>query len=206
MLNLNQLRVLAAVARHGSVTGAARELHYSQPSVSHHLARLEEATGATLLQRVGRGIRLTPEGELLAGRAREILGRVEGATAELAAQVGLRAGRVRLAANQSVLSTIVPAAAAALADAGLELSDIDVVKTHNPFAVNDLWFAQQTGFALERMNPYGCSLVYGHPQGPTGMRGIVELVEALRREGGGVGVFTGCAAGDTGAALVLRVD
>ena len=62
MLNLNQLRVLAAVARHGSVTGAARELHYSQPSVSHHLARLEEATGATLLQRVGRGIRLTPEG------------------------------------------------------------------------------------------------------------------------------------------------
>jgi DNA-binding transcriptional LysR family regulator len=127
VLNLNQLRVLAAVARHGSVTAAARELHYSQPSVSHHLARLEEATGATLLQRVGRGIRLTPEGELLAGRAREILGRVEGATAELAAQVGLRAGRVRLAANQSVLSTIVPAAAAALADAhpGLELSLLD---------------------------------------------------------------------------------
>ena len=127
MLNLNQLRVLAAVARHGTVTVAARELHYSQPSVSHHLARLEEATGATLLQRVGRGIRLTPEGELLAGRAREILGRVEGATAELAAQVGLRAGRVRLASNQSVLSTIVPAAAAALADAhpGLELSLVD---------------------------------------------------------------------------------
>jgi acetyl-CoA C-acetyltransferase len=56
------------------------------------------------------------------------------------------------------------------------------------------------------MNPFGCSLVYGHPQAPTGMRGIVELVEALRRQGGGVGVFTGCAAGDTGAALVLRVD
>jgi len=98
------------------------------------------------------------------------------------------------------------AAQNALRDAGLAWGDVAIVNTHNPFAVNDLWFAQQTGFALERMNPYGCSLVYGHPQGPTGMRGIVELVEALRREGGGVGVFTGCAAGDTGAALVLRVD
>ena len=85
---------------------AARELHYSQPSVSHHLARLEAATGAKLIQRVGRGIRLTPEGELLAQRAAEIIGRVDAAAAELAAQVGLRAGRVRLAGFQSVLSTI----------------------------------------------------------------------------------------------------
>ena len=98
------------------------------------------------------------------------------------------------------------AAVNALNDAGLAWRDVAIVNTHNPFAINDLWFAQQTGFALEKMNPFGCSLVYGHPQAPTGMRGIVELVEALRREGGGVGVFTGCAAGDTGAALVLRVD
>ena len=66
MLNLVHLKVLAAVARHGSVTETARELHYSQPSVSHHLSRLESATGVKLVQRVGRGIRLTPEGELLA--------------------------------------------------------------------------------------------------------------------------------------------
>jgi acetyl-CoA C-acetyltransferase len=98
------------------------------------------------------------------------------------------------------------AAQNALQAAGLTWDEIAIVNTHNPFTVNDLWFAQQTGFALERMNPFGCSLVYGHPQAPTGMRGIVELVEALRRQGGGVGVFTGCAAGDTGAALVLRVD
>ncbi|MGZ5236052.1 MAG: thiolase family protein [Caldimonas sp.] len=98
------------------------------------------------------------------------------------------------------------AALNALADAGLSWSDVAIVNTHNPFAVNDLWFAQQTGFAPEKMNRFGCSLVYGHPQAPTGMRGIVELVEALRHAGGGVGVFTGCAAGDTGAALVLRVD
>src|SRR5688572_9549607 len=115
MLTLVHLRVLAAVARHGSVTEAARQLHYSQPSVSHHLSRLEAATGVRLVQRVGRGIRLTPEGMLLAGRAAEIVGRVDAAANELAAQVGLQAGRVRLAANASTLATIVPRAAAALA-------------------------------------------------------------------------------------------
>src|SRR5688572_24194539 len=122
------LKVLAAVARTGSVTEAAKELHYSQPSVSHHLARLEAATGAKLIQHVGRGIRLTPEGQLLANRASEILGRVESASNELAAQVGLQAGRVRLAGFQSALSTLVPKAAAALArkHPGIELSLVDV--------------------------------------------------------------------------------
>ena len=81
-----------------------------------------------------------------------------------------------------------------------------LVQTHNPFAVNDLWFSQRTGFPLERMNPYGCSLIYGHPQGPTGLRGIVELAYALRAQGGGIGLFAGCAAGDTGAAVVVRVE
>jgi DNA-binding transcriptional LysR family regulator len=127
MLNLTQLKVLAAVARHGSVTEAAKELHYSQSSVSHHLARLEAATGAKLIQRVGRGIRLSPEGEQLAGRAAEILGRLNAASVELAARVGLRAGRVRLAGFQTVLSTLVPKAAAELSRAypGIELNLVD---------------------------------------------------------------------------------
>lgn len=124
MLSLVHLKVLAAVARHGSVTEAAKQLHYSQPSVSHHLSRLEAATGVRLVQRIGRGIRLTPEGRLLANRAAEIVGRVDAAAIELATQVDLRAGRVRLAANASTLSTIVPTAATALATAhpGLQLS------------------------------------------------------------------------------------
>ena len=98
------------------------------------------------------------------------------------------------------------AALLALHQAEVRLEDVRFVVSHNPFAVNDLWFAQQTGFPLERMNPYGCSLIYGHPQGPTGLRGIVELVHALREAGGGIGLFTGCAAGDTGAAMLLRLD
>ena len=75
MLDVTRLRVLVAVARHGSVTAAARELNYAQPSVSHHLARLEAETGVRLIQRAGRGIRLTDAGRLLADRAAEILGR-----------------------------------------------------------------------------------------------------------------------------------
>jgi acetyl-CoA acetyltransferase len=100
----------------------------------------------------------------------------------------------------------VPAAQVALEDAGLSIGDVDVIKTHNPFAVNDLWFARETGADLDAMNPYGCSLIYGHPQGPTGARGVVELIWALRERGGGRGLFTGCAAGDTGAALVIEVS
>lgn len=99
----------------------------------------------------------------------------------------------------------VPAARKALGDAGLSFGDVHIVKTHNPFAVNDLYFARETGVDAGAMNPYGCSLVYGHPQAPTGTRAIAELIEALRRRGGGIGLFTGCAAGDTGAAVVLEV-
>jgi acetyl-CoA C-acetyltransferase len=100
----------------------------------------------------------------------------------------------------------VPAALAALAACGLGLDDVHAVTTHNPFTVSDLWFARETGWPVERMNELGSSLVYGHPQGPTGLRAIVELMATLTARGGGVGLFTGCAAGDTGGALVLRVD
>jgi molybdate transport repressor ModE-like protein len=115
MLDVTRLRVLAAVARHGSVTAAARALRYAQPSVSHHLARLEAETGSRLVQRVGRGIRLTEAGRMLAQRAEEILGRLDAAETDLAAYSGLRAGRVRLAAFPSALGTFVPVAAAAMA-------------------------------------------------------------------------------------------
>ena len=114
MLDVTRLRVLVAVARHGSVTAAARALNYAQPSVSHHLSRLEAETGIKLIQRAGRGIRLTDAGRLLAERGAEVIGRLDAAENELAAYTGLRAGRLRLAAFPSALGTIVPAAAAML--------------------------------------------------------------------------------------------
>jgi DNA-binding transcriptional LysR family regulator len=106
--------VLVAVARHGSVTAAAHALNYAQPSVSHHLARLEAETGTKLVQRAGRGIRLTDAGRLLAERAAEVIGRLDAAENELAVYSGLRTGRLRLAAFPSALGTIVPSAAAML--------------------------------------------------------------------------------------------
>ncbi len=134
MLDVNRLRVIDAVARHGSVTAAARELHYSQPSVTHHLSRLEAETGARLLQRVGRGIRLTAAGRLLADRAAEIIGRIDDADAELSAHVGLTAGRVRLAGYPSAIGSLVPRAVAGLArrHPGLQVSLTD---THPPGAI-----------------------------------------------------------------------
>ncbi|HIF60940.1 MAG TPA: thiolase family protein [Rhodospirillales bacterium] len=99
----------------------------------------------------------------------------------------------------------VPAAQRALVSAGLSFDDLDAVKTHNPFAVNDVYFIKQTGYDSKKMNNYGCTLIWGHPQGPMGVRGIIELIEELVIRGGGIGLFTGCAAGDTGMSVVIEV-
>jgi acetyl-CoA acetyltransferase len=98
-----------------------------------------------------------------------------------------------------------PAAQRALAAAGLKVDDVDALKTHNPFAVNDIALARAIGFPWERMNHFGSSIIWGHPQAPTGLRGVIELIEELALRGGGIGLFTGCAAGDTGLATVIRV-
>jgi acetyl-CoA acetyltransferase len=89
---------------------------------------------------------------------------------------------------------------------GLSLDDMAVVKNHNPFAVNDAIFAKVFSHDWQRMNTTGCSLVWGHPQGPTLTRSLIEgLEEAVDLGGGRVLVF-GCAAGDVGIAAVLRVS
>jgi acetyl-CoA acetyltransferase family protein len=99
----------------------------------------------------------------------------------------------------------IDAAQRALEHAGVTLKDIKAIKTHNPFAINDVAFAKATGVDVMSMNNYGSSLVWGHPQGPTGTRAVIELIEELSMLGGGYGLFTGCAAGDTAMALVVRV-
>jgi acetyl-CoA acetyltransferase len=100
----------------------------------------------------------------------------------------------------------VPAARRALDQAERRVDDMAAIKSHNPFAVNDIVFARETGADLMRMNNHGCSLIWGHPQGPTGLRAIIELVEELVDRGGGYGLFQGCAAGDTAMAVVLEVS
>ena len=99
----------------------------------------------------------------------------------------------------------IPASRRALEQAGISIRDVKAIKSHNPFAVNDIIFAKEMGIDVMRMNNYGCSLIWGHPQGPTGLRAIIELIEELVLEGGGYGLFHGCAAGDSAMAVVLRV-
>ncbi len=103
-------------------------------------------------------------------------------------------------------SAPVPAARRALQAAGISISDITAIKSHNPFVVNDIIFAREMGVDVLTMNNYGCSLIWGHPQGPTGMRAIMELIEELVIHGGGYGLFQGCAAGDTAMAVVVKVS
>jgi len=100
----------------------------------------------------------------------------------------------------------IAAAARALELAGLGIDDMAVLKSHNPFAVNDIAFARAFGIDWRRMNNFGCSLVWGHPQGPTGLRSVIEMIEELEIAGGGHGLFQGCAAGDSAMAVVLRVS
>ena len=169
--------MLVAVARYGSVTAAARALNYAQPSISHHIARLESETGARLLQRAGRGVRLTEAGKLLAERAEEIIGRLDAAEAELAAHVGLREGRVRLAAFPSALGTIVPAAASRL-EAETPGMDLMLTEAEPPEALRML-----------RAGYVDVALVFQHYQqdidpsppsaGDEGMRGRLILEEAV---------------------------
>ncbi len=111
-----------------------------------------------------------------------------------------RAQKARMAA------AVTPAAQMALKNAGIEVKDLAAVKTHNPFSINDIIMCRLMKVPEEILNNYGSSLVFGHPQGPTGARCMVELIEELVKKGGGYGLFAGCAAGDTGAAVVIKVN
>jgi len=107
--------------------------------------------------------------------------------------------------NGYMPEAVIPSTQAALKNAGLDISQIDAFKSHNPFAANDLVFAKLMGVDLTKMNNYGCSLIWGHPQGPTGVRSVIELIEELVIKGGGIGLFFGCAAGDSAMSLIIEV-
>ena len=100
---------------------------------------------------------------------------------------------------------VVPAAQMALDKAGIGVNDVKVIKTHNPFAANDVYMAAQMKIDVNGFNNFGSSLVFGHPQAPTAARLIIEGIEETVMKGGGYMLFSGCAAGDTAGALVLKI-
>jgi acetyl-CoA acetyltransferase len=89
---------------------------------------------------------------------------------------------------------------------GLTIHDMAVVKDHNPFAVNDAVFAKAMGYDWRKMNNNGSPLVWGHPQGPTLTRVIIEALEEAVDIGGGYVLVFGCAAGDVGIASIFKVQ
>jgi acetyl-CoA acetyltransferase len=89
---------------------------------------------------------------------------------------------------------------------GLTMDDMAVVKNHNPFAVNDAVFAKVLEYDWRKMNKTGCSLVWGHPQGPTLTRLLIEALEEAVSLGGGHVLLFGCAAGDVGIAALFKVS
>ncbi|MGW0946346.1 LysR family transcriptional regulator [Streptomyces sp. NPDC002623] len=114
MLNLERLRTLDALARHGSVSAAATGLHITTSAVSQQLAKLEREVGQRLLAKQGRGVRLTDAGRLLADHASRILSQVELAQVDLEAQRGQVAGELRLSAFPTAARGLFPVALAAL--------------------------------------------------------------------------------------------
>src|SRR5277367_2391396 len=112
MLNLNRLRIFVEVASAGSFSAAADSLSYTQSAVSQQIAALEAETGVTLLERLPRGVRLTPAGQVLLEYADGIIARLHAAEAEMAAIAGLRGGQLRMASFPTAGATLMPLAIA----------------------------------------------------------------------------------------------
>jgi acetyl-CoA acetyltransferase len=88
----------------------------------------------------------------------------------------------------------------------LTMQDIAVAKNHNPFAVNDAIFSKVMDYDWRLLNTTGCPLVWGHPQGPTLTRVLIEALEEAVDLGGGYVLIFGCAAGDVGIAAIFKVS
>jgi DNA-binding transcriptional LysR family regulator len=112
MLNLGRLRVLSEVIARGSFSGAAEALSYSQSAVSQAVARLEAEVGTTLVVRDRRSLRPTAAGATLVEHADAIFAQVQAAEDDLAAVLGVRGGRLRVASFPSAGATLIPLAVA----------------------------------------------------------------------------------------------
>ena len=107
-LDLHSIRIVRAIAEHGTISAAARHLGFSQPAISQHLRRAEQRLGVPLVIRAGRGVRLTEAGLVVARHAVTITSALDAASGDLADLLGLSAGAVRIAAFPTASSTLVP--------------------------------------------------------------------------------------------------
>jgi molybdate transport repressor ModE-like protein len=142
MIDARRLRVLREVAQHGSFSAAAQVLSFSQPAVSNQIARLEAETGAQLVERTRRGVRLTEAGQLLAKHADAVLNRLAVAEAELQELLDVRRGRLRLGAFPSAFVSLVPGAVAEFRDrhpaVELALSEVGLEEAVDRLTAGDL--------------------------------------------------------------------
>lgn len=163
MLDVRRLAVLRAVAREGSLSAAARALDYTQPAVSHHIARLEAEVGTALLFRTARGVKLTDAGEALVQHADAVIARLAAAQDEVAEIAGLRTGRVRLAAFPSASATLVPVAARALRDSHPGVG-VSLVEGEPPEALE-----------LLRSGEIDVALTFGYPEAGLAASGDLDV-------------------------------
>jgi DNA-binding transcriptional LysR family regulator len=163
MLDVRRMRVLREVAATGSFSAAAEALNFTQSAVSQHVAALERETGAKLVERGARGVRLTVAGRALVDHTDAILARIAAAEEELAAIAGLRGGRLRLACFQSAGATLVPRAVAVFhgRHPGVELSMVEAEP-------------EEAG-ALLRSGEIDLALVYDHDSVPGMLEPELEL-------------------------------
>lgn len=133
-LDAHALRVVRAVHESGSITAAAASLGYSQPAVSQQLKRLEQRLGLAVIERVGRGVRLTEAGLVLARHAVTVATALDAAAGEIAELQGLRSGLVRLVAFPSASATLVPSLLARMKEKHGQIS-ITYLEAEPPEAV-----------------------------------------------------------------------
>jgi DNA-binding transcriptional LysR family regulator len=137
MIDPRRLRVLQAVAAHGSVAAAAGALHLSPPAVSQQLLALERETGASLVDRSGRQVALTAAGRLLAAHGERIAAQLLQAERDLAELTGQAAGPVRIAAFQTVMNPLIAPALRALGAAHPAVQPV-ITERYGPAAVAEL--------------------------------------------------------------------
>jgi DNA-binding transcriptional LysR family regulator len=154
MFDLHRLRLLKELHARGTLAAVASALGYSSSAVSQQLSLLEKEAGAPLLERVGRGVRLTPQALILVGHAEAVLNRLEQAEAEIEASLTAPTGVVRLAAFQTAMLSLMPPLLDLLAQRAPKLR-LDTVQL-------------EPNLALSLLTAGGCDLVLaeeypGHP-------------------------------------------